>query len=132
VKRALAIALAVAAALAVAGCATRPDTLYRSQAAVRAPVIPPQGLLYTRLRAPLSLEAVGFGAKRGTAVSHQLALPPLPFPGLWTGLDLFAWGDASLRAAAENGGIREVQGADYELMVVLLVYRRFTSEVYGN
>lgn len=130
-KRAIAIALALATA-ALSGCATRSDAPYRSQAGLKVPVIPPQGLIYTQMRAPLSLEATSFGAKRGTAVSHQIGLPPLPFPGLWTGLDLFAWGDASQKTAAANGGITSVEHADYELLIVLFVYRRFTSEVYGN
>ena len=51
---------------------------------------------------------------------------------LTTGLDLFAWGDASEKAAAANGGITTVRHADYELRAVLWVYRTFTIDVYGD
>lgn len=130
-------AIALAACLGLAaltGCAaaSRSDTAYRALAKLHAPVIPPQGLFYTHLKAPISLEATDFGAKRGTATSEQIGLPPLPFYGLQTGLDLFAWSDASLQAAAAAGGITEVEHVDYELTVVLFFYRRFTIEVYGN
>jgi hypothetical protein len=127
--RAVAVALA---GLLVAGCATRSDVPYRALARVSAPVIPPLGLFYTDVHAPLSLGATSFGAKRGTAVSHQIGLPPLPFPGLTTGLDLFAWGDASEKTAAADGGITTVRHADYELRVVLWLYRTFAIDVYGD
>jgi TRL-like protein family len=129
---AFAVAVLLAGA-ALSGCATtRSDLPYRAVAAVGAPVIPPLGLLYTNLRAPLSLDSTSFGAKRGTAVSHQIGLPPLPFPGTVLGLDLFAWGDASPARAAANGGITTVRHTDYELTVVLWIYRRFTLQVYGD
>jgi len=134
-KRAIAAALALAGAALVAvlpGCATRSDVLYRAIADVRAPVIPPQGLVYTHFRAPLALDSTGFGSKHGAAVSHQIGLPPLPFPWLYTGLDLFSWGDASQQTAAASGGITKVEHVDYDLMIVLMVYRRFTTEVYGD
>jgi len=130
-RRSIAIALVLACA-PLLGCATRSDAIYRALADVSVPVIPPPGLVYTRFRAPLALDSTGFGSKQGTAVSHQIGLPPLPFPGLTLGLDLFAWGDASLTTAAASGGIQKVEHADYELMVVLFVYRRFTTEVYGD
>lgn len=130
-RAAIAGALGIAL-VALSGCATRSDAPYRALAKLHAPVIPPQGLFYTHLKAPISLEATDFGAKRGTATSEQIGLPPLPFYGLQTGLDLFAWGDASLQAAAAAGGITEVEHVDYELTVVLFFYRRFTIEVYGN
>jgi hypothetical protein len=129
VRRAIAVALA---GLALVGCANRSDVPYRALVRVSAPVIPPLGLFYTDVHAPLSLGPTSFGAKRGAAVSHQLGLPPLPFPGLTTGLDLFAWGDASEKAAAANGGITMVRHADYELRAVLWVYRTFTVDVYGD
>jgi len=116
VRRAFAAALA---GLVLAGCANRSDVPYCALVRVSAPVIPPLGLLYTDVHAPLSLAATSFGARHGTAVSHQIGLPPLPLPGLTTGLDLFAWGDASQKTAAANGGITTVRHADYELRVVL-------------
>jgi len=127
-----AIAIALAGFLLVSCAATRSDVPYRLVSGVTAPVIPPLGLIYTNLHAPISLGPTSFGTKRGTAVSHQIGLPPLPYPGLVGGPDLFAWGDASEKTAAANAGITKVQHADYSLLVVLWVYRRFTIEVYGD
>jgi len=126
-------AIAILAGLVLAGCATtRSDLPYRVMAGVTAPVIPPLGLIYTNLHAPLSLGPTSFGAKRGTAVSYEIGMPPLPYPGLVSGPDLFAWGDASEKTAAANAGITKIQHADYSLLVVLWLYRRFTIEVYGD
>ena len=137
-KTAIAIAVGLALAL-LSGCVgvstgdvSRPDLAYRALGKVKVPVIPPQGLLYTSYHAPLSLEPTAFGPKKGRATSYQIGLPPLPFRGLATGIDLIAWGDASQRRAALNGRIEEVGHADYEMRVFLFIYRIFTTEVYGN
>ena len=53
------------------------------------------------------------GSKKGMATSFQIGLPPMPFPGLYSGAHIFGWGDASVKTAAANGGIREVQHSDY-------------------
>jgi hypothetical protein len=125
---------ALFASVFLVACAgsTRPDAGYRMAAKVRAPVIPPQGLLYSDIKAPLTVDATDFGSKRGTATSFQVGLPPLPFAGLTQGLDLFAWGDASSETAAMAGGIDKVAHVDYRLEVFLFFYRRFTTEVYGD
>ena len=85
-----------------------------------APVIPPAGLIYTGYEAPLDIntESTQMGA-RGEAYSHCV-------------LGLVSWGDASIAAAAAEGGIRTVNHADYKLLNVLLVYQRFTTMVYGQ
>jgi hypothetical protein len=114
------------------GSLHRPDLVYRGTAKVRTAVIPPQGLLYSNVKAPLTAGETSFGPKRGRATSHQIGLPPLPFPGLAMGLDLFGWGDSSKQSAAANGGLARVEHMDYELQVYLFVYRRFTTEAYGN
>ena len=101
-------------------------------AKLRAPVIPPQGLLYSNIKAPITADATDFGSKRGTATSFQIGLPPIPVAGLAMGLDLFAWGDASTETAAAAAGIGEVDHVDYHLEVFFFVYRRFTTEVYGD
>jgi hypothetical protein len=137
VRIAISIAAVVALAL-VTGCGTtagdlyRPDSTYRAIAKQRVAVIPPQGLLYTAYHAPLDFEPASFGSKKGRATSYQIGLPPLPWAGLRRGLDLLAWGNASQRRAAVNGGITEVTHADYELRSYLYIFRIFTTEVYGN
>ena len=112
--------------------ARRPDAAYRAVSKIAAPVIPPPGVLYGDVRAPLAIGPTHFGPRKGTATSSQIGLPPLPFAGLAQGLDLFAWGDASLDAAAAEGGISKVEHTDYRLETYFFVYRRFTVEAYGE
>ncbi len=153
------IALALLAGLPiVTGCASvtmRPDSGYRAVSKLRTAVLPPPGLVYTKHKAPLvfvprqqglrsgvlgaraasqerEFEPITFGSKMGTATSSQLGLPPLPFPGLTMGLDLFGWGDASQDAAAKSAGIRQITHADYQFEVYLAIFRRVTVEVYGD
>jgi len=94
----------------------------------RAPVIPPRGLLYTDVHAPLKIEMneTKLGAKHGEAKVRYLSLWFL-FP-LLDG----AWGDAAIAQAASNGDIKTVRHADYELLNVLGVYNEFTVYVYGD
>ena len=68
----------------------------------------------------------------GRSTSFQIGLPPLPFPGLTSGIDLFAWGDASVKSAAQSVGISDVKHVDRAYSVILMIYRRFTTEVYGD
>ncbi len=95
-------------------------------AAVRAPVVPPIGWLYTSYKAPLMTDYHGteLGSKKGTAKTQYLLFP-------WIWLD-FAWGDAAIREAAEEGGITNVRAADYEFMQVLGTYAEFTVHAYGD
>ncbi len=125
--------------LAVVGMTTgcvmgppRPDAPYRLASKAKTPVMPPPGLLYRKSKAPLSFGPTDFGSKFGRATSTQIGLPPLPFPGLTAGLDLFAWGDASEKTAAANGGITNIKHTDYEMEVILMVFRRFTLEAHGD
>ena len=85
---------------------------------IAAPVVPPIGLLYTDLDAPLAPRG-DVGSRRGT--SHVTSI-----------LFLVSTGDGSVRAAAQNGGIRDVKLVDYEYTNVLGVYQRYTTVVYGD
>ncbi len=128
------IAALASLSLLAAGCGmtARPDAPYRLIRKAKTPVAPPPGFLYTHYKAPLDAGPGPTGTRRGTATHHQIGLPPLPFPGLTSGIDLFSWGDASIKTAAANGGIRQVRQTDYEYTVVLLIYRRFVTEVHGD
>jgi hypothetical protein len=86
-----------------------------------APVMPPSGLIYTNIEAPVSPAVSGqpLGARRGEASSASI-------------LGLFAWGDASVKAATENGGIREPKHIDYNFYNVLGIYQSFTTIVLGD
>ena len=93
---------------------------------------PPPGIIYSHYKAPLDIQPGTLGSKKGSASVHQIGLPPLPLPGLAAGLDLFSWGDASVKQAATNGGIRNVHQTEYDYRVILMIYREFTTEVYGD
>jgi hypothetical protein len=85
---------------------------------IAAPVVPPLGLLYTKVDAPLAPRGE-VGRKRG--VSQVTAI-----------LGLISIGDASVKAAAANGGISEVKLVDYEYTNVLLIFQRYTTIAYGD
>jgi hypothetical protein len=98
----------------------------------RVAVIPPQGILWTSIGAPLKTDATGKpqGSKVGTATARAIATPPIP--GIAPSIPLVAWGDASEEAAMADGGISDVTGVDYEGRVFLLMYRSLTVKVHGN
>lgn len=100
---------AVAAAALFAGCYS-------------APVMPPPGLIYADISGPIDIDA-----------------NETPIANLRSGrteaksvLGLVAWGDASLKTAADNGGLSTLEHADYEFFNVLGVYQRFTTIAYGE
>ena len=108
--RLLAVLLAV---LLTAGCAFW-----------RAPVVPPGGVLFTQYRAPLTPQVSGVpvAKKVGMHTSHYFAYF----------LYSFAWDDASIDAAAKEGGLSRVYYADYEVLSILGLYARFTVRAYGE
>ncbi len=88
---------------------------------IAAPVVPPLGLVYTKVDAPLS---IGTGEhepslKRGESSSRSI-------------LFLVATGDASVKAAARAGGITDIKHIDYEYRNVIGIYQRYTTIVYGE
>jgi len=94
-------------------------------------VIPPLGVLYTRVRAPVSSGApADLGSRRGESSVIQLAIPPIP--GVVPAVPIAAWGHASREAAARDGGIESISHMDYELTTVLMVWRRFKLIAYGE
>jgi hypothetical protein len=101
------------------GCAVSP---------VRVPVAPPSGVLFSYQSAPLetNFEATPLGGKTGVAEVHFLREP------FFTNLPLVTWGDASLAAAAQEGGIQTVHYADYTVLSVLGIYVQLTVEVSGD
>ena len=114
-KAALVAALALIACLGCAGSGSQS-------------VAPPIGFLFTKHAAPLetNFEATPVGTKTGVARIHHLYDPIL------TGLPLVTWGDGSIDEAAHNGGISQVNYADYELLSVLGIYVQISVEVSGD
>ncbi len=86
-----------------------------------APVVPPGGLLYTNVSAPLDTDAEesNVGQKSGMASASSI-------------LGLVAWGDASTTAAAQNGGITTVEHLDYRFLSVLGIFQKYTTIARGK
>jgi len=101
-------ALVCAATLWITGC-------------YRAPVMPPGGLFYASIQAPIDTDAdrTKTASRVGMASSHCV-------------LGLFGYGDASIATAAANGGLTTIDYVDYEFFHVLGVYQRFTTKACGE
>ena len=86
-----------------------------------APVIPPPGFLYSEYSAPIDVDAnpTKRGKKVGRAFTESFA-------------GLFARGDASVYAAARDGGISTIRSIDYEFVNYVGLYSKFTVVVYGE
>ena len=94
------------------------------------PVIPPQGILFSSVKAPLSVHVRTAAAGSAATKSSQSSTSYIR-DILITGFDI-AWDDAAVADIARRGGISTIAYADYELLNVLGVYRRFTINVYGE
>ncbi len=90
-------------------------------ACMRAPLVPPTGLFYTGFRAPLDLDQskTPVATKSGQASTTSI-------------MGIVAWGDASIEAAARQGGIQTIESADYQYTNVLGIYQQYTTIVHGN
>ena len=89
---------------------------------VRAPFVPPQGMAFSQMKAPLDVnfdDTQLAGMKRGTADVINV-------------LGLVTVGDASAKAAAEDAQISTIVHADYEHLNVLGVFQKTTVIVYGK
>ena len=89
---------------------------------IRAPFVPPTGSVFSQINAPLDVDFQNTdlsGLKKGTAETISI-------------LGLFATGDVSSQAAAQNGGITKIMHADYEYFNVLGVFQKTTVIVYGK
>mgnify|MGYP001597089268 CR=1 FL=1 len=91
------------------------------QGCLRAPVVPPYGIVYSEFQAPLYVDfnATPVATKSGQAESMSI-------------LGLIATGDASAKAAAAQGGITKIEHADYYYFNVLGVVQRYRTIVYGE
>lgn len=80
----------------------------------------PMGVVYTEVKAPV---AAGDGtmsySKVGTAKATSI-------------LGLVATGDCSIKAAAANGGIKNIKYVDYDARNTLGIYGEYTTTVYGD
>lgn len=96
----------------------------------KVPVIPPQGSLFTYIKAPLT-----------TNYDHTPSKIPIPRISqssthyfhdiIFTGLD-FSWGDVAVKTIADLNDFKKVYYADYEYLNILGIYAKFTINVYGS
>lgn len=87
----------------------------------RAPVMPPYGSLFADISAPMTVDYEGqaVAPNQGRASAKSV-------------LGLIAWGDCSVQAAAQRGGLRKIHYCDYEYMNVLGFYQSFTVVARGE
>ncbi|GAB4315896.1 MAG: hypothetical protein Kow0059_08200 [Candidatus Sumerlaeia bacterium] len=93
-----------------------------------APVMPPQGVVFSAFSAPLTVNfdqtPSGHDLKRAKDKTHYV------FPWLFNLPDV-AWGETDVALIARKAGIQHVAYADYEYLQVLGFYASFTVNVYG-
>ena len=91
------------------------------------PVSPGIGFVYSDYKAPLSP-----GAGNQTLSALKVGKAKIRFLSLLWYPVIAAWDDATIEAAAKNGGITNVEYAEYEFMQVLGTYGEYVVTVYGN
>jgi len=80
----------------------------------------PTGFIYTEVKAPVSATNGGLSySKVGTAKATSI-------------LGMVATGDCSIKAAAGNGGIKNIKYVDYDAKNILGIYGEYTTTVYGD
>ncbi len=79
----------------------------------------PMGAFYTEIKSPVAAGDAGSGSKVGMAKATSV-------------LGLVATGDASIKAAMENGKITKIKYVDYETKNILGLYGEYTTVVYGD
>jgi len=82
-------------------------------------VSPLSGWLYTNVNAPGDVTSNAVGSLTGTAMAE-------------TWLGAWAEGDASINAAAQNGGINSISHWDYHAKAIWFIHGRFETYVYGD
>ena len=80
----------------------------------------PMGAIYTEIKAPVASGNGGLSYNK-VGVAKSISV-----------LGLVATGDASIKAAAANGGIRTVKYVDYDAKNILGIYGEYTTTVYGD
>jgi hypothetical protein len=82
-------------------------------------ISPVAGGLYTDVKAPVTATANPTYSKVGTASCSSI-------------LGIIGTGDASIEAAAKNGGITKIHHVDYRSTSILGIYAKYTVYVYGE
>jgi hypothetical protein len=93
---------------------------------VKAPVVPPGGLIFTNYKAPLTTNFQSTPQSSRVATSEAMFLREPFFGTTW------AWGDASIQTAVRNSGMTTIHYADYEYLSVLGLFAKTTVRVHGD
>jgi len=143
--RIAALALVAAAAVLAGGCAGELQDVYAIT-----PVMPPQGIILTKQRAPLLFsgqipDAVPSGGQPVAGMVQAAAAQGVTLPANMkcgtakaTNFVLYyralsvGWGDCSIETAARSAGITKIAFADYELFSVFGLYNELTVRVFGE
>ena len=80
---------------------------------------PVTGFVYTQVDAPITVNSDADNTKKGSASCRSY-------------LGICATGDASIQAAAANGGITKIHHVDFHSESILGIYAEFTTIVYGE
>jgi TRL (tRNA-associated locus)-like protein len=80
----------------------------------------PNGAFYTEIKLPI-------GAGAGDVKYSKIGIAKAS-----SVLGLVATGDASVQAAMQDGGIREIKYVDYEAKSILGLFGEYTTTVYGD
>lgn len=81
-------------------------------------VSPVTGSLYTAMTGPVAVGNATASDKVGEATS--------------TAILGVATGDASIEKAMQNGGITKIHHVDCKVQVILMIYAKYTTVVYGE
>lgn len=113
----------VVSAFYLTGC----NNASRIGANYKVPVVPPSGLLYTHVKAPLTTTFHNTPNEAKMKMAHKKTKCfSIPFANID-----FAWGNSAIQDIAEQGGIEEVVYADYEFLNFLFFFKTFQVNVYG-
>ena len=86
---------------------------------ISAPFQPPVGMV-SQVKAPLSTDGNWkVGLKSGSSSAQSV-------------LGVYAWGDCSITAAAENGGLKRVDYVDYSYDNIIGIWQRTRVTAYGE
>lgn len=77
------------------------------------------GFIYTGVQGPINATEAAGATRTGQSCAQNV-------------LGIAAWGDASIDAAKQDGGISTVSSVDHDSLSVLLIYARFCTVVKGS
>ena len=118
----------IVSTFSLTGCNNATKTFSaRMGANYKVPILPPSGLLYTYVKAPLTTTFHNTPNEATMKMAHKKTKYfAIPF------VDInFAWGNSAIQDIAKEGSIEQVAYADYEYFSFLVFFKSFQVNVYG-